>query len=100
LSFTEKSEEASETQEDSRQTGAARPETFAARVFGVRWSVLAGVCVLVAAVCLLAGRMDAAFVVATLGVVAWFLDQRNLLRARSIEADTAEDDFASEEDEQ
>jgi hypothetical protein len=40
------------------------------------------------------------FVVATLGVVAWFIDQRNLLRARSIEADTAEDDFESEEDEQ
>ncbi|HEX8458393.1 MAG TPA: hypothetical protein VF656_13920 [Pyrinomonadaceae bacterium] len=81
MSYQEKSEETSETPE------GAPGETFAARLFGMRWSVVAGACGLVAAVCLLAGRMDAAFVVATLGVVAWFWNERNRLRPRGIERD-------------
>ncbi|HEV2799538.1 MAG TPA: hypothetical protein VGW12_03525 [Pyrinomonadaceae bacterium] len=81
MSLKEKSEEASETPD------GARDENFASRLFGVRWSVVAGLCVVVAAVCLLMGRMDAAFVVATLGVVAWFWNERNRLRPRGIERD-------------
>lgn len=56
------------------------------RVFAERWSVVAGVCLLVAGALLLAGRMDGAFVVATLGVVAWFWNERNRLRPSGIEA--------------
>lgn len=56
------------------------------RVFAERWSVVAGVCLFVAAVLLVSGRMDGAFVVATLGVVAWFWNERNRLRPRGIEA--------------
>ena len=71
-------------------------------LFGVKraWSIVAALCLVVAGVLGWRGHYDGMFVVATLGVVAWFIDQRNLLRARSIEADIAEDDFASEEDEQ
>jgi hypothetical protein len=66
---------------------ATRPASFAARVYAVRWSVAAGACLLVAATLVVAGRMDAAFVVATLGVVAWFWNERNRLRPRGIERD-------------
>jgi hypothetical protein len=57
-----------------------------ARLSRQRWLIAAGVCLFVAAVVLLLGRMDAAFVVATLGVVAWFWNERNRLRPHGIEA--------------
>jgi uncharacterized protein involved in exopolysaccharide biosynthesis len=60
-------------------------ESLAARLSRQRWSVAAGVCLFIAAVFLLLGRMDAAFVVATLGVVAWFWNERNRLRPQGIE---------------
>ena len=66
---------------------SARAESFAARVFGRRWSIVAGVCLVVAAALLFLARVDAAFVVATLGVVAWFWNERNRLRPAGIEAD-------------
>ena len=81
--FTEDNEGAFE----SRGRDAARPASFAARVSAARWSVVAGACLLVAAACLLLGRMDAAFVAATLGVVAWFWNERNRLQPRGIETD-------------
>jgi hypothetical protein len=58
-------------------------------LFGVKrlWRIAAVLCLVAAAVLDWRGHLDATFVAATLGVVAWFLDQRNLLRARSIEAD-------------
>jgi hypothetical protein len=64
-----------------------QPASFAGRVYAVRWSVAAGACLLIASMLLVAGRMDAAFVVATLGVVAWFWNERNRLRPQGIEAD-------------
>ena len=66
---------------------AERPDKLSLRVFAERWSVVAGVCLLVAAALLLSGRMDGAFVVGTLGIVAWFWNERNRLRPRGIEAD-------------
>jgi hypothetical protein len=69
-----------------RQDEGARPESFSTRLFAGRWSVVAGICLLAAAALLLFGRMDGAFVVATLGVVAWFWNERNRLRPRGIEA--------------
>lgn len=43
------------------------------------WSVIAGLCLLAAAVFLWRTHIDAAFVAATLGVLAWFLNLRNQL---------------------
>lgn len=40
------------------------------------WLIGAGTCILVAAVLLLLGKFDAAFVVAVLGMVSWFLNYR------------------------
>lgn len=74
-----------------------------ARLSRQRWLVAAGVCLLVAAVVLLLGRMDAAFVVATLGVVAWFWNERNRLRPKGIEAEDRfedEDEAIENEDEE
>jgi len=77
-----------------------RVNTYA--LFGVKrlWSLVAGLCLLSALVLGWRNHLDATFVAATLGVVAWFLDQRNLLRARSIEADTTKEENEGVEDEQ
>jgi hypothetical protein len=40
------------------------------------WQALAFMCVLAAAVCLWFGHFDAAFVIATIGALAWFLNFR------------------------
>ena len=40
------------------------------------WIIVACACIIVAAFLVLRGRLDAAFVVAALGVVAWFLNYR------------------------
>jgi hypothetical protein len=40
------------------------------------WIIIAGVCIIVAAFTGLSGRLDAAFVIATIGLVAWFLNYR------------------------
>jgi hypothetical protein len=73
--------------EKSAHATTESTESFAARLSRQRWSVAAGACLFIAAVCLLLGRMDAAFVVATLGVVAWFWNERNRLRPHGIERD-------------
>lgn len=44
------------------------------------WTIIAGACLIVAAVFLLRDNMTVAFVAATLGVVAWFLRLRTQLR--------------------
>ena len=77
-------------------------ESLTARLSRQRWLIAAGVCLFVATVVLLLGRMDAAFVVATLGVVAWFWNERNRLRPRGIEAGESfedEDEAIEDEDE-
>jgi len=68
-----------------------------------RWSIVAGVCLVAAAALWVFVGVDAAFVVATFGVVAWFWDQRNRIERRGIEsgwrreADDGEDeDFADD----
>ncbi|HEX8160501.1 MAG TPA: hypothetical protein VF538_01270 [Pyrinomonadaceae bacterium] len=50
-----------------------------------RWSFVAGAFIIIALALWLAVGADGAFVAATLGVVAWFWDQRNRLRALVIE---------------
>ena len=79
-----------------------RAENFSARVFERRWSIVAGACLVAAAALLVVSRVDAAFVVATLGVVAWFWNERNRLRPAGIEDDEEsleEDEEIEEEDE-
>ena len=44
------------------------------------WGLASIVCLIVAVPCLLTGQLSAAFVVATLGVVAWFLNVRSQLK--------------------
>ena len=46
------------------------------------WMILAALWLLVAAVFLWRGNLSAAFVIATLGAVAWFLSYRSQLRAK------------------
>ena len=50
-----------------------------------------------AAVLLLTGQVNAAFVAATLGAVAWFLNYRSRIRPASLPEDGAEDDTGEDE---
>ncbi len=72
----------------------ALAENFATRVSRRRWSIVAGVCLLAAGACLFVANMEAAFVAGTLGLLAWFWNERNRLSPASIEAD---DEFQEEE---
>ena len=44
--------------------------------------LVAGLCLVIASIFWWGGHMDAAFVAATLGVVAWFVDLRDRLISR------------------
>ena len=57
--------------------------------------ILAALLLIVAAVLLWRGNLSAAFVIATLGAVAWFLNYRSQLRANV--ATDREDDVVDEE---
>jgi hypothetical protein len=96
LPIKEDREDASETRAGERPAEDERTGGFSTRLFAARWSVAAGLCLLVAAVLLLLWRVDAAFVVATIGAVAWFWNERNRLRPAGIEAD---EKFRDEEEE-
>jgi hypothetical protein len=51
------------------------------------WMILAGVCIIVAAVFLLRREFNTAFVVAVLGMVAWFLNYRAQMKEIIVAAD-------------
>jgi hypothetical protein len=51
------------------------------------WIFAAGICLIFAVVFLARENMSAAFVFATLGVVAWFINVRNQLKRKIIPAD-------------
>ena len=59
------------------------------------WLALAGCCIAVSATLMVLGRFDAAFVVAVIGMVAWFLNYRAQVTA-SLEADDATTDEENE----
>jgi len=46
----------------------------------VIWMVIAGICLVAAAIALWRQQLDAAFVIATIGVLAWFLRYRSDLK--------------------
>lgn len=50
------------------------------------WTIIAGVCLIVAAAFLLRDNINAAFVAATLGIVAWFLGLRDRMRQSIVAA--------------
>ena len=52
------------------------------------WLALAGCCIAIAAALIVLGRFDGAFVVAVIGMVAWFLNYRAQVTA-SLETDDA-----------
>ena len=82
--------DAHDTPGDARGDAAARaqaPGALSAR----RWSFVAGACLLAAFALLLTVGIEAAFVAAVLGVVAWFWDQRNRIRANIIEDERPEE---------
>ncbi len=58
------------------------------------WSLVSVVCLIVAVPCLLTGQFNAAFVVATLGVVSWFLN----IRSRLKRAQPAPDDYFDDDE--
>ena len=76
-----------------------RPESPPPRLAQRRWLIGAAACLLAAAALLMWAHIDAAFVVATLGVLAWFFDLRNRLRPPDIEADEKSADAYQDGDE-
>jgi uncharacterized protein (DUF2062 family) len=66
-------------------TTALRDETEERDAAHRRWMAVAAACAVAAVVLLITVGVNAAFVAAVLGVVAWFWDQRNRIRAGVIE---------------
>jgi hypothetical protein len=85
---------------EQNRVESGEAESLAARLSEQRWIIAAGVCLLVAATFLVMRRMDAAFVAGTLGIVAWFWNERNRLRPHGIEADERFEDEDEDEDEE
>lgn len=67
-----------------RDSGADQVKLF--------WLILAGACVAVAGVFLLRGDFDMAFVVAAVGMVAWFLNYRMQVKEKLAAIDAAEEE--------
>ena len=76
-----------EVKESPTPAGAGR----GARALPVRpWIIVAGLCLVAAVLLWWRSHLSATFVVATLGVVAWFLDLRDRLQPGGREAGGAE----------
>ena len=71
----------------ARASAQMLPQSLPARLARRGWLIVAASCLLTAAMLLIREYIDAAFVVATIGVLAWFFDLRNRLRPPDIEAD-------------
>ena len=56
------------------------------------WLIVAGSCVAVAGVFLLRGDFDRAFVVAAIGMVAWFLNYRMQVKEKLAAIDSAHEE--------
>jgi hypothetical protein len=62
------------------------------------WMIIAAICIVVAAVFLLRRDLNTAFVIAVLGLVAWFLNYRAQMKAIIVAADAEQNDQADEAD--
>ena len=56
------------------------------------WLIVAGACVAIAGVFLLRGDFDGAFVVAAVGMVAWFLNYRMQVKEKLAAMDSAREE--------
>lgn len=54
----------------------------------ILWLAIAGICIVGAAALMILGHFDAAFVIAAVGMIAWFLNYRVQVK-QSLEADDA-----------
>jgi hypothetical protein len=61
------------------------------------WMIVAGVCIITAAVFMLRRDFNTAFVVAALGMVAWFLNYRAQMKEIVTEADLEQSNSHEEE---
>jgi len=61
--------------------------------------ILSGVCIVVAAFFLLRRNLDVAFVIAALGLVAWFLNYRAQMKEIIVAANLQDDGSEDEEEE-
>jgi hypothetical protein len=92
MSLREEEEELTDEDESARRGVSPSPRRRAAptRLFNSLpssphfWNTIIIVALLAAILCLLTGHTDATFVLATLGVVAWFFQLRNRLRADDV----------------
>ena len=71
--------------------GARPAESAGSGAAQRRWMAVAAACAVAAAVLLFTVGVNVAFVAAVLGVVAWFWDQRNRIRAGLIEHEHSEE---------
>ena len=59
------------------------------------WLVIAGCCIAAAAILMISGNFDMAFVVAVVGMVAWFLNYRSQIQ-KSLAAEDATSEAETE----
>lgn len=65
------------------------------------WLAIAGCCIVGAAVLMILGQFDGAFVVAVVGIIAWFLNYRaQIQQGLAVEDATVEDEIETERDEE
>ena len=62
----------------------------------IAWLIVSGVAMASAAVLLWLGKFDVAFIVATVGLVAWFLNYRVQLGEANVQSKTGEDNDREE----
>lgn len=64
------------------------------------WLTIAGCCIAVAAILMLRGNFDVAFVVAVVGMIAWFLNYRaQVQKGLNAQDATAEEENETDRDE-
>ena len=61
------------------------------------WIIIAGICIAVAAGLMLLGNFATAFVVATIGIVAWFLNYRMQIKEVAAAADLEQEKLETED---
>ena len=65
------------------------------------WLAIAGCCIVGAALLMLLGHFDGAFVVAVVGMIAWFLNYRaQIQKGLAVEDATVEDEIETDRNEE
>jgi hypothetical protein len=82
-----------------QQPSESGEETIAPENVRGWWSTFSAACVILAVPLLLTGWFKAAFVVAAVGCVAWFLNVRSQLKRNDDTSSDGDDDYDDEDDE-